>query len=767
MADTEGQSGTLGGSVGVGVASLIGRVVDDFEIIREVGRGGMGTVYEARQRSLNRKVALKALRVAGELTQTSIERFRREAQAAGRLRHNNIVGVYAQGESDGLYYYAMEFVEGRSLIEIINELRGGALASGSDVTTTAPPRGESVASSETILAPESTGTLTTLPVALSETTQEAFDSIARHLSAVADGLAYAHRAGVIHRDIKPHNFVLGNDGVMKVTDFGLARVMEQPGVTMTGEFLGSPLYMSPEQINGAPSDVDHRTDIYSLGATMYEWLTLSPPFPGETRAQVISRIMTSDVVPPRQHNPLIPVDLETICMKALEKEASRRYASSDALADDLRNYLKRRTINARREGRVSRWWRLAMRHRVGVAAALALVMGVIVTFSVQSSRFDQERIAKEERLEQAEQEQDALQSRVDALEAERTDFMDALQESAPVQWEMLTQGAGAVSDVLRSAMTTIQQPADGGVSSSDGPTGLTLTPAVNEYTEEDRRLVGLLMDELTRVLRREVDRQSRVSGRRDPAYVTATEYFRQALRSSDPKRALDLVNESFGSGHFETDAWQLRAILLLRQSEFAAALEDVSYLIQFNPDAPGAYLLRGMIRMLTEGGRSGIDDLNRAIELAPRVAAYYAARAFAFARVGEFTRAFDDLDRASQLEPAHQAAEFERLRMRDRVREAIAALSTVVEKAEDPFDLLVRRGDLHAMCEAYDEAVEDYSKAIKLRRVPPADLLARLTYAQRERDMARRSRSDRGASGEGSPEEGALNIPDWVRTLIR
>ncbi len=762
MAGMEGQSGSFGGSGGGPSDTMIGRVLGEFEIIREVGRGGMGTVYEARQKSLNRRVALKVLRESGCLTETAILRFRREAQAAAKLQHPHIVGVYAQGEHDGLYYYAMEFVDGRPLIDIINDARGGGAQSGTDVTRTMPQ--SAVASTpgieETVMMDSANRPV--IPRSdLSATTQEQFDSMTAHLASIADALAYAHREGVIHRDIKPHNCVLGNDGVMQVTDFGLARIQEQPGVTMTGEFLGSPLYMSPEQITGDASKIDHRTDIYSLGATMYEWMTLSPPFPGETRAQVISKIISSEVSAPRHHNPMIPTDLETVCLKAIDKDVSRRYESADEMAEDLRRYLKRRSIVARRESVFSRMFRFISRNRVEAGILAILVTAAMVIVYVQSRKFNAERIVKQEEIKQAEQEQEQLQTRVDELEAERTTIMDALQQNAPIEWELAAKGAGAMSEVIKSAMSTFQPKA-----TSDEVATFPLPASFADYTDADRSLVAALMDEFTQMLRDESDLQTAIGGRRDQAFQAATDYFRQALDSTDPQRAFDFVNESFGTGLPETGAWQLRTILLIRRGDFSAAMEDVSFLIQFNPERPAAYVLRGLIRLLADNGKNAsesIEDFNKAINMDPKVSGFYVARAFAHARLAEFSRSNDDLGRAEQLSSGHVAARLERLRMRERVQETILAISDAIKISEAPYELLVRRGDLHAMLHELKDALADYKQAIMHRSVPPADLLARLTFATQEMDM--RKKSSKGNTEE--TDAGELVVPDWIRTLVR
>ncbi|MCB9849216.1 MAG: protein kinase [Phycisphaerales bacterium] len=398
---------------------LKGKTIGDFEILEEIGRGGMGVVFKARQVSLDRFVAFKILSQTLGLTDQAVARFRREAQATAKLHHPNIVPIYAQGQQDETYYYAMELVGGRSLYDMIKELRGDGEPDG-DIRKAKSYGigGSSVATdfalAETELLPGGSGlgksTITNTPSAptrsgswrssgggvedprFAKYDEGYFDMIARQIRDVADALDYAHRQGVIHRDIKPHNLLEGHGGRLCLTDFGLARMLEQPGMTQTGEFVGSPLYMSPEQITGRGGPVGVAADIYSLGATLYEWLTLSPPFPGATREQVISQVITSDSLPPRSRNRRVPVDLETICTKALEKDQSRRYKSAAEMRDDLTRFLNRSKIKAQRAGVFATMGKLLARRRTAAVIALStVIVAVLSVMLVQERHASRER----------------------------------------------------------------------------------------------------------------------------------------------------------------------------------------------------------------------------------------------------------------------------------------------------------------------------------------------------------------------------------------
>jgi len=325
----------------------------DYRILRTLGRGGMGVVYEAEQLSMQRRVALKVLAPAFTTTPQSVKRFQREAKAAGRLQHTNIVPVYALGREGGHWYYAMELVEGRSLREVIDDCK--AEAGGAAGSTAA---------------------------------KERFGGLAEMFAGVAEGLALAHGEGIIHRDVKPSNLLVAADGVLKIVDFGLARLTDGgASLTATGDILGTPAYMSPEQA-AARMPLDERTDVYSLGATLYECLTLSPPARGKTLAEICSNIVHSEPPPPRYLDRRIPRDLETIVCRAMEKEPGSRYATAGELARDLRRFIEGAPIRARRIGLAGRAWRRVKRHKVrsALVAAIVLLAAVAGTFAWRSDQ---------------------------------------------------------------------------------------------------------------------------------------------------------------------------------------------------------------------------------------------------------------------------------------------------------------------------------------------------------------------------------------------
>ncbi len=350
-------------------ASELG-VVGDFRILREVGRGGMGVVYEAEQLSLHRRVALKVLPLAGGLDPRQLQRFKTEAQAAALLHHTNIVPIHAVGCERGVHYYAMQFIDGQTLAQLINERRSFEHSPPIDDGPSASPAVTAAARSVSPTPSSRTGEFMRMAATLGIQAALALD--------------HAHGQGVIHRDIKPANLLLDAAGRLWITDFGLARLQDDNGLTMTGDLLGTLRYMSPEQALARRGYLDHRADIYSLGATLYELLTLRPAIEGQDRQELMHKIAHEEPAPPRKLNPATPRELETILQKAMSKEPESRYATAQELADDLRRFLENKPIKAKRPSayeQISKWVRRHPSTLVGTAAAsmtTAIILAVAI-----------------------------------------------------------------------------------------------------------------------------------------------------------------------------------------------------------------------------------------------------------------------------------------------------------------------------------------------------------------------------------------------------
>lgn len=360
----------------------------DFRLLQEIGRGGMGVVYEAEQVSLRRRVALKLLPFAAALDPRQLHRFKNEALAAAHLRHENIVPVYAVGEDRGVHYYAMQFIEGRSLAALISELKSPVDNRQMPGAATGQPA-----------ATEPTSPMALLSTERFSGSQRFYGWVASLGRQAALALEYAHSVGVVHRDIKPANLLLDPQGQLWVTDFGLAQVAGDAGLTMTGELLGTLRYASPEQVLGRRGVVDQRSDIYSLGATLYELLTLAPIFDGRDRNELLRQIAQCEPRPPRTVHSSIPWELETIVLKAISKEPSERYRTARELADDLQRFRDNRPIQARRPGLAERLRKLARRHPTLVGASV-LMLALLSAGSLLSTiliRNEQQRTKDEQK----------------------------------------------------------------------------------------------------------------------------------------------------------------------------------------------------------------------------------------------------------------------------------------------------------------------------------------------------------------------------------
>ena len=305
--------------------------IGDYDILGVLGRGGMGVVYKARQRGLNRMAALKMILAAGHASEADFLRFQTEAEAVAKLQHPNIVQIFEVGQDDGHPYFSLEYVDGGTL-------------SGKLANNPLPAR-----------------------------------QAAELVEPLARAMFYAHENGILHRDLKPGNILLTLQGTPKITDFGLAKRMgdDSSNNTGTGSILGTPAYMAPEQAEGKIRELGPGVDIYALGSVLYHALTGRPPFLGETVLDTLQQVKNDDPLPPSRLQPKVPRDLETICLKCLQKEPAKRYATANDLADDLHRFLNNEPIKARPVSLIERAVKWAKR-RPQVAALLGTIFVLIV-----------------------------------------------------------------------------------------------------------------------------------------------------------------------------------------------------------------------------------------------------------------------------------------------------------------------------------------------------------------------------------------------------
>ncbi len=411
--------------------------IDGYRITGVMGQGGMGIVYRAVQTKLNRTVALKVLpAMIGAASPSAVARFRREATAAARLHHTNIIPIYDFGESKDAYFYAMELITGQPLNILIKRFAEHHAETASHAQL-AHLLISVTSQAESSLPPAMTvGSSAAEPLSTSAATTGSrgrlyYRQVARWMADASDALHYAHSQGIIHRDIKPANLILSADGRIMVADFGLAKSVDEESVTVTGSLLGTVRYLSPEQAMARRIPIDHRTDIYSLGATMYELLCFQPAYPGSDDKQVLSAIITRDPTSPRKIAGGVPHELDTICLKAMEKSPDTRYPTARALADDLRRYTHDLPIVAKRPGPIARSIKFVRRHKAAVTAATAMVfLALMFLVLVYVNRERHQAISEE-------------------LRARVVDLLSSalyLHEKRPPEWE---KAAKVYEDALR------------------------------------------------------------------------------------------------------------------------------------------------------------------------------------------------------------------------------------------------------------------------------------------------------------------------------
>ena len=756
-ADSAASSGLLLGPE----AELQVHVLDDFELRSEIGHGGMGTVYEAWQRSLGRRVALKILARHVSDSPNSVLRFQREAHAAAKLHHPHIIPIFAQGAARGYHYYAMELIDGQSLYDIIvaarrrREQAQPAIgdtdetvtlersgSGGGSATRLSDVRGSRASSTGASSVSAGTSSSVTLNHPVSATiTQSAvggqthYENVARHIALLADALDYAHEQGVVHRDIKPHNLLMGRDGRMLISDFGLARLAEQPGVTVTGELIGSPLYMSREQVVADGDLVDGRTDIYSLGATMYEWLTLQPAFPGETREQVISKIVQTDPPPMRPRLPDLPVDLETICLKAMEKHAEHRYQLGREMAEDLRRFLAQRPIAARRAGWAQRAFKFVRRHPVAVlaVAAVAVAASLTAALTVSSHNVQEQATRVQEaqtRAEQAESETEQILKLIDAL---------------PPEMMMLVKGADAVGPMVEGLVETGQQVSSG--------TGMVRTGGANPAA------VGTVEGLARRAVREMFNASS--PPRDDSVDLDIADarllLLDQARVTADPGEGLEMVETVLEMAPDDLEAHQLRAVLHAEQEAFDQMVADVEAWLPQHEGVASSYVWHGLAVLLAGDLERSLADLDNALRLDGLSVWAHCVRGLALLASERELEAQLEFNNVLTLAGDHSIALLGRAvayARADNLEEAVADIGRVIELEPANADALALRGEHLVTLRHFDDAVDDFERAMTIAGRNPATALQTLLTRAKAHFESEGSGGSGGSESEGPALEG-------------
>jgi len=622
-------------------------VVGGFRLLREIGRGGMGVVFQAERVSDGERVAVKLLSTAGVAAPEDLERFQREARAVARLRHPNIVPVLGSGEDEGVLFLVMELLAGRNVEDWIDRERAASRPGRSRLAS--------------------------------------LREAARIAAAIADALAHAHREGLIHRDVTPANIFVRDDGVPLLMDFGLAREVGTRALTRSDEFLGTPRYVSPEQVQGRP--VDCRTDVYALGATLYEMIALEPPFPGREPAEVLHRVLRSPPARLRRADPMVPRALETIVLRCLEKEPDWRYADAPALAEDLRRFLKGEPISARSVRWPVRLARRAWRRPAVTAATLALALLPGVAGWGLWSHEQDKRLLRAVAAREQEKEFTTLLEECDDL-AVRDRFDRALDLTDRI----LRRDPGHLEARLRAAFLRVEQGSAPDRALQEIESLLRDTPDLSLL----HRLQGRVLRRLGRV--EEAGAAETRAAARPPRLPTELYYASLERKAAgDPEEALRLINRALELDPQNARYFHHRLHLHESRRHWLEALEDAQVYVRLAWNRPSSHFHLGRALAASKRHTEAIEAYERALKLGPSNAYAWKNLAQSQLRAGRPAEALESIRKAARSEKdaprlfvdlANLAADAGNL------PEALGLVARALELERDHVPALIAQGDL-------------------------------------------------------------------------
>ncbi len=688
-----------------------GRSFGKYQLVQEIGRGGMGVVYRAWDKTLKRTVALKML-IAGETASDDEEqRLYTEATSNARISHPNILPVFEVGRQDGRLYFTMEFLKGKPFDTLMLE-KGVDLRRGIEI-----------------------------------------------LRDVARALDYAHTKQILHRDVKPSNIMLADDGKVYLMDFGLARNIRETGkLTQTGFVMGTPNYMSPEQCRGERETLDGRSDVFGLGSVMYEFLTGRPPFDNESMLDILMAVLQQEPVPPGLMVPDLNEDLETICLKALRKDREMRYPRANALADDLDRWLRGEPIEARPETTLERMKNRFRRRRGlyltlgGAAIAVAVSLSLGISAMGRSSEAEKERealrLAQERRAragdhfkkgtasadiaekclmtgrtgELGQHWKDAVQALDEALR-EDAEFGEAWSLRGRVRSQMGQREAalGDLDEAIRRDPKNVAARYERGkvllaaaIDMTAGTWGRGQAPRGDAVLKPFQEIAGRALADMEAVIEAKSD---------PPPWMILHARGARAFLNGDPVGALAGLNEAVAKNPFLDDALDLRGFCRLSQGEIPAALTDFEAAVKVNPLNVTAHNHRGVA--LGSAGRleEAVESYREALRIH---AGFVRARinlGVAFVDLGKPELALAELGRALDADPENLQGLETRGRARlalGQLREAGEDFTRVLEKNPESIAAWIGRAAVRRLQSNQEEALADASKALALdsRSIP-------------------------------------------------
>lgn len=669
----------------------LGELLPDYEILGELGRGGMGVVYRARQRSLDRVVALKILpALLATVRPTAARRFRREAALAAKLSHTHIIGVHEFGESGGTLFYAMELVEGRSLRDLLAEVRERGGISG----------------------PGAGSAQTGWSGSAHETARAYFRQAAAWAADVASALQFAHDRGVLHRDIKPSNLIVAHDGRIKITDFGLARPTHDLSLTATRSIVGTVRYIAPERVDPTLGTIDGRADVYSLGATLYEMLTLRPVFDADHEREILKRLTEEDPPSPSRAARHLPRELSTICHKAIARSPADRYQSAAAMEEDLRRWLLDLPVHARPIGPAVRAWRCVKRRPAASGLAVGVAVLAVLTGTLGASAH---RSAREAHRAGAAADELRVQTLLTEARRLRTqgEFESALRrcDDADAVLEHVVDTALVRASVLMSLRRRPEAV-------------LVLEPVVRRHPEhaDARMMLALAIGGEEPGLNPEAAGHLREVARHRPG--TAVGYYALAVLEPDHAEAVRLLDRAIEQDNQRVELIDYRSNRNFQQGAYAAQLADAEKLVAMRPRLATSHRRLGTALAGLQRYREADAALTEAIRLDPTDHLAWHNRSQVRAESDRLDEAIADALRVLELSPEYCHAYHTLAKARaskGQIDAAIADIERGLRCEPDSPSMLLMRGRLHYMNGDLHAMVADASRVIEL---DPAHRLA-------------------------------------------
>jgi tetratricopeptide (TPR) repeat protein/tRNA A-37 threonylcarbamoyl transferase component Bud32 len=719
-----------------------------YELQERLGEGATAIVYAARDRELQREVAIKVLRESVGLSDIARERFRREAQAAAGLSHPNLVTVYDAGSIEGQAYLVMERVQGKSLGELLRE----------------HPPGDR--------------------------------ELVRLLERAARGVAAAHEKGIVHRDLKPQNILISTSGDPKVGDFGMAHLMgSRMELTRTGVPLGTPLYMAPEQVQGRAQDITPRTDVYGLGAILYEMLAGAPPHTADSIVSLYTKIAQEEPLPPSRRNPAAPRELEAVALKALDKEPARRYGSAALFADDLARYLDGKPVEARPASLAYRSWRRWKRHRWSIAAVAAALLALAAvalegqrrTRALEEDR-ERERRAADERLRRAARESQEMSRRreeslrrLSNLWGRTMAILEWRQQPSRKPSEIRTELQGLLQDVstyitdypdlpqgyyvraraqqfdgkLRSAEADLVRALDHHPDFSPG-WALLAQVKMERYIERiyawsprdranRRKEATPILREAEEALRRcEGGTPGRAASERWGLSWTRADAINETLLLGLKERYVDdnvaAAKARLEAAHATTPAAEYCEFIGNWSGEIPKVLPWLDRAIALAPNWARLYIDRANVYGAMGERKKAIEDVTRAIDIQPNLAMAHDHRGFYRIQEGDPDGGIADCGRAIELDPSLDSAFVHRAegrRFKGDLRGAVEDCTAALALAPAMSSAWGVRGQSRLGLREWDAAIADLSRAIDLAPEEPLYYVQRAAAFRGKKDFAR------------------------------